>query len=1209
MQSKTLPLHSPPGKPYFGDNKLKRPIDAHCVMDKIFVSDASKISVFNRDDLTFNTSFDMGDKIGKFNGITSYKDKLFVADSSNNSICVFNASDYSFVTSFNGSSVADGILKGPKYLCVSEVDQLLYVTDYNCIVAFNLTNYSYIKRFGSYLVDPQGICLSTDGLSLYVTERTNNQVVKVDIASSDKNIKPVGSKYVIKGQLNNPFGICLSADGEYLLVAEWGNHRISVFNQSDLSFVKHIGSQGSQANQLIGPHGLYCDVNGTIFVVDTGNHRITIFYDYTKYFGSEELVSPEDVHYVNNKIFVSDASTNSISVFNRNNLSFIKSFGRKGNDNDEFDLPWGIASYKDRVNEHVYVADCNNHRICVFNQSDYSFVVSFDGADEYGAGEAEGYIKQPRGILKRPRHLCISKMEMRLYVTDDDGIIAFNINDRSLHKRFKCVTGGLRGICLSKPTINGSSLYVADYNNNKVIEVDVINDKIINVIYDKIVNADGSEVIRLFNPEGVCLSANGQFLLVSEWGKGRISVFKTLDRTFVKHIGSEGSQVNQLNLPYGLYCDVNGTIFVADFGNERITNLDLGEDLNSIKPSSSPPSRSFFSQPQPPPIVEYVPKKPDVPFLVNEHLVHPVIVHCVMNKMFVTNTSDKIFVFNRDDFEFITSFKIENKENKILPYAGDIASYKDKLYVVDYNLHRICVFKMSDYSFVTSFNGAGEDEDEDEISILEYPQYLCISEAENRLYVTDKIGIVAFDLTNHSYIKRLGSKQYLDNPTGICLSKDGKSLYVAEHDIGRVSEVVIKSEKILRQSVEHQLIGPGGVCLSADGEYLLVSEFGNHRISVFKPSFEFVKYIGSFGDKEKQLNHPVGLYCDVNGTIFVGDPGNNRITIFNDELIPPPPKSSYFGSLISSSPQKLTEEKNKQPKPTNELPSSDKEFSLREYTMTPPSDVLLSMYPPKIKSPSSKIQEETIPLPTPKWMSAVDTGTGKIYYWDIKNPKKRSWIKPKGVLITPHASTSPLTSPSTSHSTSPSTSPSTSQLTPITEETKNLNLNNNKMDIYKISTSPPTPKRKHDDLSKYPKFHEYLTENITQDEKNKLFEESQLKVNKLNDEIDYLLKKHSVEKHKLLHEIISFDINNLIKREKEAQDEYKNATGTSKTEIDVRNGNKQRIDEEYKNHPMQSTIKSNDDQEEESGESFVNNIVFTPYGFEIIIDFTKFNLM
>jgi DNA-binding beta-propeller fold protein YncE len=68
----------------------------------------------------------------------------------------------------------------------------------------------------------------------------------------------------------------LSADGEFVVVSELGNDRISVFKTSDLSFVKHIGSKGNQANQLNGPRGLYCDENGTIFVADYSNNRVTI---------------------------------------------------------------------------------------------------------------------------------------------------------------------------------------------------------------------------------------------------------------------------------------------------------------------------------------------------------------------------------------------------------------------------------------------------------------------------------------------------------------------------------------------------------------------------------------------------------------------------------------------------------------------------------------------------------------------------------------------------------------------------------------------------------------------------------------------------------------------------------------------------------------------------------------------------------------------
>jgi DNA-binding beta-propeller fold protein YncE len=68
----------------------------------------------------------------------------------------------------------------------------------------------------------------------------------------------------------------LCADGEHVLVSELGNDRISVFKISDLSFVKHIGSRGKEANELDCPEGLYCDENGNIFVADCNNHRVTV---------------------------------------------------------------------------------------------------------------------------------------------------------------------------------------------------------------------------------------------------------------------------------------------------------------------------------------------------------------------------------------------------------------------------------------------------------------------------------------------------------------------------------------------------------------------------------------------------------------------------------------------------------------------------------------------------------------------------------------------------------------------------------------------------------------------------------------------------------------------------------------------------------------------------------------------------------------------
>jgi DNA-binding beta-propeller fold protein YncE len=265
------------------------------------------------------------------------------------------------------------------------------------------------------------------------------------------------------------------------------------------------------------------------------------------HFGMGEVGQPQDVHCTKNKIFVSNSKTDTISVFDRSDLSMIASIGGHGDQNGQFDHPLGIASFGDKL----YIVDCYNHRVCIFEQSDYSFVTSFGG----------------KSVMTYPNRLCFCEKSQRLYVTDQDSIVALNIKDYSLHKQFKTKLDYPHGICLSP---NGSSLFVVEYNLGRIVEVDINNDKIVRSVESLI-----SDKGEIYVPIQVRLSADGEYLLVSNSGKHRISVFKTSDLSFIKHIGSSGNQASQLQFPKGFDCDENGIIFVADSGNERITILNL----------------------------------------------------------------------------------------------------------------------------------------------------------------------------------------------------------------------------------------------------------------------------------------------------------------------------------------------------------------------------------------------------------------------------------------------------------------------------------------------------------------------------------------------------------------------------------------------------------------------------------------------------------
>ena len=87
-----------------------------------------------------------------------------------------------------------------------------------------------------------------------------------------------GSKGDGKGQLMNPTGIACNEYGD-IYVADTGNNRISRwFNDGkQVRFIRNIGEEGSEKGQFLRPAYVELDSMGRIYVSDTGNNRIQIF--------------------------------------------------------------------------------------------------------------------------------------------------------------------------------------------------------------------------------------------------------------------------------------------------------------------------------------------------------------------------------------------------------------------------------------------------------------------------------------------------------------------------------------------------------------------------------------------------------------------------------------------------------------------------------------------------------------------------------------------------------------------------------------------------------------------------------------------------------------------------------------------------------------------------------------------------------------------
>jgi DNA-binding beta-propeller fold protein YncE len=94
------------------------------------------------------------------------------------------------------------------------------------------------------------------------------------------------------GQFNSPHGVTVDSSG-YVYVADTGNSRIQKFQLikainpcpagttqvvAGVCFVTKWGTPGSADGQFMGPGGVSVDSSGHVYVADTGNNRIQVFF-------------------------------------------------------------------------------------------------------------------------------------------------------------------------------------------------------------------------------------------------------------------------------------------------------------------------------------------------------------------------------------------------------------------------------------------------------------------------------------------------------------------------------------------------------------------------------------------------------------------------------------------------------------------------------------------------------------------------------------------------------------------------------------------------------------------------------------------------------------------------------------------------------------------------------------------------------------------
>ncbi len=168
---------------------------------------------------------------------------------------------------------------------------------------------------------------------------------------------------------------------------------------------------------------------------------------------------------------------------------------------------------------------------------------------------------------------------------------------------------------------------------------------------------------------------------------------------------------------------------------------------------------------------------------------------------------------------------------------------------------------------------------------------MCVAPKHGLVIVSEIPGISRggsrlhmYSLADGSLVRTIGSEgsgrgQFKFVLGGLCVSPDGDSVLVAEHDNDRVQQVRIVDGSWVRFVGKGVLTEPGFVDCNA--AVIAVSE-GCHRISVLSWADGSVRaQCGRYGRGPGQLDWPWGIRLLADGSgLVVADHGNNRLCVF-----------------------------------------------------------------------------------------------------------------------------------------------------------------------------------------------------------------------------------------------------------------------------------------------------------------------------------------
>ncbi|MBI4673480.1 MAG: TIGR03663 family protein [Chloroflexi bacterium] len=296
--------------------------------------------------------------------------------------------------------------------------------------------------------------------------------------------------------------------------------------ENDPYTVKFIADLQAQATVMgadgafDGPKNMALASDGSLYVLDTNNHRVEKF----------------------------DATR-----------KFVKAWGAQGNAPGQFNEPWGIAVAPDGT---VYVADTWNHRIEKFDQ-DGNFISAWGVFGDVGEAYDQNLLQ-----LYGPRAIAIDK-EGNLWVADtgNERIIEYSSQGEPLDVYGG--TGAAVGQFLEPVGIAigaDGNFYVADTWNRRIQVFDASFEPL------QQIDIEAWDSQSVVNKPYIAVDAEGNLYVTDPEGYRVIKFGK--DGQVRAVWGIPGSSLTSMQLPTGIALDAQGNLYIADAGNNRVLIFD-----------------------------------------------------------------------------------------------------------------------------------------------------------------------------------------------------------------------------------------------------------------------------------------------------------------------------------------------------------------------------------------------------------------------------------------------------------------------------------------------------------------------------------------------------------------------------------------------------------------------------------------------------------